>query len=317
MPMHATGDQGLWDLHSMSAPSRTVNFNELPTDVPIVVKNQQRLAKIGNEIVKVANHPEDILPHMLEQFQAMALQQRQETGAKPKKQAEQQESNSRKLETTPRRSSRQRKQTDFYQAGLNSMQASSAPRGYVDSSSRYRSYSRERIPRDQSGQRHTSQQGRDSRQPSRDTSRSRYYQRTPSRDQSQTRYRTPSGDRNRQRSTYRPQSRSPYRTKSPGYTSENRQSRTPYRTDYQSRDRSRSTRNTYHLMKKGVNCKPSYDPNKMKYCTKCMKNDHHEFECARYYRYNENKCSFCHKMYHLSQECKEVKEFPPGVTTKN
>ncbi len=47
-------------------------------------------------------------------------------------------------------------------------------------------------------------------------------------------------------------------------------------------------------MKRGVNCKPSYDPAKMKYCTKCMKNDHHEFECARYYTYSENKCSFCH-----------------------
>jgi hypothetical protein len=78
-----------------------------------------------------------------------------------------------------------------------------------------------------------------------------------------------------------------------------------------------STRNTYTLMKRGVNCKPSYDPAKMKYCTKCMKNDHHEFECGRYYSYSEDKCSFCHKMYHLSQECKEVKEFPPGISSKN
>jgi hypothetical protein len=71
-------------------------------------------------------------------------------------------------------------------------------------------------------------------------------------------------------------------------------------------------------MKKGVNCKPTYDPYKMKYCTKCMKSDHHEFECARYYRYSENKCTLCNKMYHSSLECKEVKEFPPGVTsTKN
>jgi hypothetical protein len=44
-------------------------------------------------------------------------------------------------------------------------------------------------------------------------------------------------------------------------------------------------------MKRGVNCKPSYDPAKMKYCTKCMKNDHHEFECVRYYTYSEDKCS--------------------------
>ena len=103
----------------------------------------------------------------------------------------------------------------------------------------------------------------------------------------------------------------------PGYNSDTRQSRAPYRTDRSDRNSSMSTRNTYTLMKRGVNCKPSYDPAKMKYCTKCMKNDHHEFECARYYSYSEDKCSFCHKMHHLSQECKEIKEFPPGVSSKN
>jgi hypothetical protein len=127
------------------------------------------VAKIGNKIVKVANHPEDYMPSMLEKFKAMALQQHKETGTKPKKQAEQRETSHKNA--TQRRSSRNKKPTEFYQAGLNSMQASSAPRGYVDSSGRYRSSSRERLPRDQgSGQRPPSQQCRYSRQPSRDSS---------------------------------------------------------------------------------------------------------------------------------------------------
>ncbi len=345
MPMHATGDQSLWDIPDLPAPTRTMDFHELPTDTPMVVQNQRRLAKVGNEIVRVKNHPEDYLPGMMKKFEAMALQQKKESGARSKRQSKDRDTDERS--TTPRRSSRTKKPTEHYQAGLNSMQASSNPRGYVDSSSRYRSYSRDRLPRDQSGQRSpsrqdrysrqpsrdpnsrqgrysrqpsrdsNSRQDRYSRQPSRDPSRSRYYQRTPSRGQSGSQFRTPLGDRNRQRSTYRPQSKSPHRTKSPGYNSDTRQSRAPYRTDRSERNSSMSTRNTYTLMKRGVNCKPSYDPAKMKYCTKCMKNDHHEFECARYYTYNENKCSFCHKMYHLSQECKEIKEFPPGVTSKN
>jgi hypothetical protein len=52
------------------------------------------------------------------------------------------------------------------------MQASSNPRGYVDSSGRYRSYSRDRLPRDKSGERPPSRQEQYSRQPSRDSSRS-------------------------------------------------------------------------------------------------------------------------------------------------
>jgi hypothetical protein len=385
MPMHATGDQSLWDLHDLPAPTRTMDFYELPTDTPIVVQNQQRLAKVGNEIVRVKNHPEDHIPTVMERFEALAMQQQKESGAKSKKLSKDRSAEERSI--TPRRSSRNKKPTEIYQAGLNSMQTTSNPRGYVDSSGRYRSYSRDRFPRDQSRQRSPSRQdrykrspsrqdryqrqpsrdsyprqdrysrqpsrdassrqdryqrqpSRDSnyrqdryprqpsrdanyrqdrypRQPSRDQSRSGYYQRTPSRGQSASRFRTPSGDRSGQRSNYRPQSKSPGRPRTPGHNSDTRQSRAPYRTDRSDRSSSMSTRNTYTLMKRGVNCKPSYDPAKMKYCTKCMNNDHHEFECARYYSYSEDKCSFCHKMYHLSQECKEIKEFPPGVSSKN
>jgi hypothetical protein len=362
-----------------------MDFYELPTDTPIVVQNQQRLAKVGNEIVRVKNHPEDHIPTVMERFEALAMQQQKESGAKSKKLSKDRNAEERSI--TPRRSSRNKKPTEIYQAGLNSMQTSSNPRGYVDSSGRYRSYSRDRFPRDQSRQRSPSRQdrykrspsrqdryqrqpsrdsyprqdrysrqpsrdassrqdryqrqpSRDSnyrqdryprqpsrdanyrqerypRQPSRDQSRTGYYQRTPSRGQSASRFRTPSGDRSGQRSNYRPQSKSPGRPRTPGYNSDTRQSRAPYRTDRSDRNSSMSTRNTYTLMKRGVNCKPSYDPAKMKYCTKCMNNDHHEFECARYYSYSEDKCSFCHKMNHLSQECKEIKEFPPGVSSKN
>jgi hypothetical protein len=307
MLMHATGDQSLWDIHDLPAPTRTMDFHELPTDTPMVLQNQQRLAKVGNEIVRVKNHPEDHIPSVMERFEALVLQQQKESGARSKRQSKDRDTEERS--TTPRRSSRTKKPADHYQAGLNSMQASSNPRGYVYSSSRYRSYSRDRFPSDQSRQRSPSRQeryqrqpsrepyprqdryprqpsrdassrqdryprqpSRDSsyrqdrypRQPSRDPSRSRYYQRTSSRGQSGSRFRTPSGDRSRQRSTYRPQSKSPHRTKSPGYNSDTRQSRAPYRTDRSDRNSSMSTRNTYTLMKRGVNCKPTVAMTRLK-----------------------------------------------------
>jgi hypothetical protein len=149
MPMHATGDQSLWDIHDLPVPTRTMDFYELPTDTPIVVQK-----------------------------------------------------------TTPRRSSRTKKPTDIYQAGLNSMQASSNPRGYVDSSIRYRSYSRDRFPRDQSRQRSPSRQDRYQRQPSREPyPRQDRYSRQPSRDASsrQDRYqRQPSRDSSYRQDSVRP-----------------------------------------------------------------------------------------------------------------
>jgi hypothetical protein len=70
-------------------------------------------------------------------------------------------------------------------------------------------------------------------------------------------------------------------------------------------------------MQKGLNCRSDYNPSTTKNCTKCMKNGHHEFECSKYFAYATSKCSFCGKMYHKSQDCKEIKEFPPGVNIKN
>ncbi len=85
--MHATGDQSLWDIHDLPVPTRTMDFYELPTDTPIVVQNQQRLAKVGNEIVRVKNHPEDHVPTVMERFEALALQQKKESGARSKRQS--------------------------------------------------------------------------------------------------------------------------------------------------------------------------------------------------------------------------------------
>ncbi len=81
----------------------------------------------------------------MERFEALALQQQKESEARSKRQSKDRDTGERS--TTPRRSSRTKKPTDHYQAGLNSMHVSSNPRGYVDSSSRYRSYSRDRFPR--------------------------------------------------------------------------------------------------------------------------------------------------------------------------
>ena len=104
------------------------------------------------------------------------MQQQKESGAKSKKLSKDRNAEERSI--TPRRSSRNKKPTEIYQAGLNSMQTSSNPRGYVDSSGRYRSYSRDRFPRDQSRQRSPSRQDRYKRSPSRQDR----YQRQPSRD---------------------------------------------------------------------------------------------------------------------------------------
>ena len=130
--------------------------------------------------------------------------------------------------------------------------------------------------------------------------------------------RVPSNDKQRTRkSSYHSQSPSPDREKSPGFSSENRPSRAPYRSNYRSKDRSSSTRRLYPQMLRGLNCRSNYDPCRMKHCTKCMKNNHHEFECSRYYKYSDQKCTICHRMYHSNQECREVKEFPPRITSKN
>ncbi len=148
------------------------------------------------------------------------MQQSKESGAKSKKLSKDRDTEERSI--TPRRSSRNKKPTEIYQAGLNSMQASSNPRGYVDSSGRYRSYSRDRFPRDQSRQRSPSRQDRYRRSPSRQDR----YQRQPSRDSypRQDRYsRQPSRDASSRQDRYQ---RQPSRD---SYPRQDRYSRQPSR----------------------------------------------------------------------------------------
>jgi len=309
-------------------PKRAMEFNELPTDARVFLQSQRRLANIGNEIVLVRNHPEDLAQrNLLEQFQSLALNS-------PKKPVEQGTKYPSKVPNQPpRRSSRERRKTDFYQAGLNSMIPT---RGYVHSSGRYRSYSRDRAQpngsqsrdreqyransysRERGQQRHDSYRGFEPRPLSRNDSRTRL--RSVSRDRSRTPegYRREQSQVTRSQTDYRRnQSPSAARSKSPMYSSSTRPSRAPYKGSYRSADRSESTRRTYPLMQKGLNCRSDYDPQVMKNCKKCLKNGHHEFECAKYSQYSDSLCTFCGRMYHRSQDCKEIKNFPPGTSSKN
>lgn len=287
------GDQAAWNIPHVPTPKKTMDYHELPTNAKVFVQSQRRLANVGNEVVLVKNHPEDVVPpNLLEQIQALAL-------GTPKK-AEKGKKAAKGIFQPTRQSTRDKKPPDLYQAGLYALQASlnaiNPTRGYVDSSGRYRSYSRDRVDS------RAVSQGSDSRPNSRNDSRTRL--------SSQDRAKSPNP-------YYRSQSPSVNRSKSPMYSSDNRQSRTPYKNSFRSSNRSESTRRLYPLMHKGQNCRSDYNPYTTKNCTKCLKNGHHEFECAKYSAYSDSLCSFCHKMNHRSQDCKEVKEFPPRVPTKN
>ncbi len=101
----------------------------------------------------------------------------------------------------------------------------------------------------------------------------------------------------------------------------------PHRRDI-SRDRSQEARRIreqeertsrrYPDMKKGVNCKPTYNPFTMKSCSKCDgQTQHHEFECRKYYKYCPERCTVCDKYYHESKVCKEVPKYPPKHADSN
>jgi hypothetical protein len=263
-------------------PKRAMEFNELPTDARVFLQSQKRLANIGNEIVLVKNYPEDLAQrNLLEQFQSLALNS-------PKKLAEQGTKYPSKVPNQPpRRSSRERRKTDFYQAGLNSMIPT---RGYVDSSGRYRSYSRDRAQPTGSQSRDCAQYRADSYsrergQQGQDSCRS-YESRPDIRNDSRSRLRSISHDRSRTPEGYRReqsqvthsqndyrrnQSPSAARSKSPMYSYSTRPNRAPYKGSYRSADRSESTRRKYPLMQKGLNCRSDYDPQIMKNCKKCLK----------------------------------------------
>ena len=56
-------------------------------------------------------------------------------------------------------------------------------------------------------------------------------------------------------------------------------------------------------MRHQINCTPGYDPTVHKFCSKCGISNHHEFECARYYHYNPNRCKLCAVLYHYTSDC--------------
>lgn len=300
------GNEDAWNSSHIPNPTKVIDFNELPTNAKTFTQMQRRLAQVGNDVVLVKNHPEDITtPNLIEQIARCVLANttpNKEKAKKPPKNSE-----------PPRRSSREKKHTELFQAGFNSIQAGInslvQKRGYVDSSGRYRSYSR-----DGTESRPSSAAGTNSRPGSRPDSRTgfqpNYRSSSYTRSLSNGRSKSPHGSGNKQEYSQN-------RSKSPMYSSANRQGRTPFKVSYRSSDRSSSARRTYPLMQKGINCRSDYDPYKTKNCTKCLKPGHHEFECARYSRYCEKKCSFCHKMNHHPQECKEIKDFPPTVASKN
>jgi hypothetical protein len=69
-PTHVSGNQAAWNLPYIATPEKTVDFRELPTDSPVFVQSQRRLARINDEIVLVKNHPEDVIPaNLLDRFQ--------------------------------------------------------------------------------------------------------------------------------------------------------------------------------------------------------------------------------------------------------
>jgi len=302
-PTQIMGNQAVKNLPYIPTPKQVIDFKDLPTDSPVFVQHNRRLATVNDQVLLVQNHPEDLEPaNLLEHFQALALQNAKEEKTKKTKPP--------KGSILPlRASSRNRKPPDFYQASFNAIIPT---RGYVDKAGYYRSYSRDR-----SSSRPSSRQSNGSSS-FEVLSKNSHSARSNSRGDSRSRLNSSSGDRNRSKDkSYHSGSHSSNRSRSPKFSSENRQSRAPYRSTYRSTNRSSSTRRIYPQMQKGLNCRPDYDPTTTKHCTKCMKNGHHEFECARYFTYNEKKCSFCHKMNHRPQDCKEVKEFPPGTTQKN
>jgi hypothetical protein len=59
-------------------------------------------------------------------------------------------------------------------------------------------------------------------------------------------------------------------------------------------------------MQHSTNCTPGYDPFLHKFCSKCGISDHHEFECARYYLYNPDRCKLCATLYHYTSDFKAI-----------
>ena len=129
-------------------------------------------------------------------------------------------------------------------------------------------------------------------------------------------------DRQRQRSTYNREDRSKsserYGSKERGRSIERRRPNynregsydktgsTEKRGRITSRDRSLEIRLRYPKFKPGDNCDVNYNPRRNKLCRKCaLKGDqnHHEFECKKFTKFNDNPCKKCHNGFHFEKEC--------------
>src|SRR5450830_627611 len=120
--------------------------------------------------------------------------------------------------------------------------------------------------------------------------------------------------RERESRTYlqprRQESQSPRRENS-SYLPRGRRQRSASGDRFRDRNNSVSMRQTYPEMKKGINCRSEYAPDKMKNCSKCPKSGHHEFSCPSYDRWAPRVCDRCGKFYHFSDQCAEPELFPP------
>ena len=59
----------------------------------------------------------------------------------------------------------------------------------------------------------------------------------------------------------------------------------------------------YKNMKPSLNCNKDYNPLETKICSKCLSEDHHEFSCPLYLKYNKEMCKHCNRGFHDSSEC--------------
>ena len=89
-----------------------------------------------------------------------------------------------------------------------------------------------------------------------------------------------------------------------------------------SRDRSLELRVRYPKFKPGDNCDENYNPSKVKLCRKCSLKGHfthHEFECKKFTKFNDNPCKKCHNGFHFEKECSntDIKTFNCESEEKN
>ena len=79
----------------------------------------------------------------------------------------------------------------------------------------------------------------------------------------------------------------------------------------------------YPDMKPGINCRPTYNPDRGESCTKCMtnkfdKDKHFEFQCPKYEGYNKEPCQKCFSGHHLDDACLEGnRAYPPPNLNEN